>query len=195
MAVCSADLHPLVYLIINLLIFLTTPRPLPRVRWRSITNPAAASFIARAGRRRELDGSRTTWRVNEATLQQSVMLVMLLHYCEGHMKRAAIVITVRWWWMHKKINLQPVRTWLRPLSLSIVYYVHPSKTSSPAINSKSMKVTMITCCWNNFREAFIKQFGGCLTVALYREMFLLYSLLYKLYMCGGGKRTKCINQM
>lgn len=32
MAVCSADLHPLVYLIIKLLILLTTPRPLPRVR-------------------------------------------------------------------------------------------------------------------------------------------------------------------
>lgn len=59
MAVLSTDLRALLYFIIKLLIFLATPRPsslLLWVRWRSITNPAAASLIARRGKRRAFDG-------------------------------------------------------------------------------------------------------------------------------------------
>lgn len=55
-------LHPLLYLIINLLLFVTTPRPPPPPSQVTQTLPtlaADASFIARTGRRREvIDGWR-----------------------------------------------------------------------------------------------------------------------------------------
>lgn len=76
MAVFRVDVHPPVYLIINLSFYFSSPRPLLGVRWRCITNPAAASVIARAGKRRELDGGcgwERTGRVNTATLQPSLV--------------------------------------------------------------------------------------------------------------------------
>lgn len=97
MAALSVDSRPLVYLIINGFIFLSAPRPPSSESDDAVPILPLLLYRESWEETRKMMGAVGIWEyegLTKATLQPSLILVMLPLYYEGHTKRAASVSSV-----------------------------------------------------------------------------------------------------